>query len=91
MSSNKMSSRAQVKKTKNQKVTDKTDKAMGDIKKIGIVSCCLIAILIVIGLFIDTDESYAAGFLEQLPSSFKSEVVNGEEDASLVNYLLYQN
>lgn len=74
MSSNKMSSRAQVKKTKNQKVTDKTDKAMGDIKKIGIVSCCLIAILIVIGLFIDTDESYAAGFLEQLPSSFESNV-----------------
>lgn len=72
MSSNKMSSRAQVKKTKNQKAADKTDKAMNDVKRIGIISCCLIAILIVIGLFIDTDESYAAGFLNQLPDSFYS-------------------
>lgn len=80
MSSNKMSSRAQVKKTKNQKAADKTDKAMNDVKRIGIISCCLIAILIVIGLFIDTDESYAAGFLSQLPDSFKSEVnkTNGQ-------------
>ena len=39
MSSNKMSPRTQVKKNKNQKITDKTDKAMSDIKKIGIVSC----------------------------------------------------
>ncbi len=85
MSSNKMSSRAQVKKTKNQKVTDKTDKAMGDIKKIGIVSCCLIAILIVIGLFIDTDESYAAGFLTEVPDKFISDVVNGDNDTRPVN------
>ena len=58
MSSNKMSPRTQVKKNKNQKITDKTDKAMSDIKKIGIVSCCLIAILIVIGLFVDTEETF---------------------------------
>ena len=89
MSSNKMSSRAQVKKTKNQKVTDKTDKAMGDIKKIGIVSCCLIAILIVIGLFIDTDESYAAGFLQQLPDSFKSGM--SDEGKSLISDIYLPN
>lgn len=75
MSSNKMSSRTQVKKTKNQKTVDKTDKAMNDIKKIGIISCILMAILIVIGFFIDADESYAAGFLTQLPEKFES-VVN---------------
>ena len=74
MSSNKMSSRAQVKKTKNQKAADKTDKAMNDVKRIGIISCCLIAILIVIGLFIDTDESYAADFMDQVPDQFTSKV-----------------
>ena len=85
MSSNKMSSRAQVKKTKNQKAADKTDKAMNDVKRIGIISCCLIAILIVIGLFIDTDESYAAGFLTEVPDKFISDVVNGDNDTRPVN------
>lgn len=74
MSSNKMSPRTQVKKNKNQKITDKTDKAMSDIKKIGIISCCLIAILIVIGLFVDTEESYAADFLASVPDQFTSKV-----------------
>ena len=102
MSSNKMSSRAQVKKTKNQKVTDKTDKAMGDIKKIGIVSCCLIAILIVIGIFINTEESYAADFLVPVPEQFTSVISVGqgnyqiliegnvnmnEENPSVYNYI----
>lgn len=48
------------------------EKAMNDVKKIGIISCCLVAVLLVIGVFIDADESYAAGFLEQLPDSFYS-------------------
>lgn len=70
--SSKMSSKRQIKRTKEKRSQDKMDKAMSDVKKIGIVSCCLIGILIVIGIFISPKESYAAGFLQQLPDSFYS-------------------
>ena len=70
--SSKISARTKVKKTKTARMTDKTDKAMTDVKRIGIISCCLIAILLVIGIFINPEESYGAGFLEQLPDSFYS-------------------
>lgn len=72
MSSNKMSQRTQIKRSKTKRSVDKMDKAMNDVKKIGIISCCLIAVLIVIGIFINTEESYAAGFLQSLPTSFES-------------------
>ena len=70
--SSKMSSKRQIKRSKEKRNQDKMDKAMNDVKKIGIISCCLIAVLIVIGIFIDTEESYAAGFLQSLPTSFES-------------------
>ena len=70
--SSKMSSKRQIKRSKEKRSQDKMDKAMNDVKKIGIISCCLIAVLIVIGIFINTEESYAAGFLQSLPTSFES-------------------
>lgn len=70
--SSKMSSKRQIKRSKEKRSQDKMDKAMSDVKKIGIISCCLVALLLVIGIFVDTEESYAAGFLEQLPDSFYS-------------------
>ena len=74
--SSKMSSKRQIKRTKEKRSKDKMDKAMSDVKKIGIVSCCLIGILIVIGIFISPDESYGAGFLTQVPYKFESKVNN---------------
>ena len=70
--SSKMNQRSQIKKSKTKRSEDRMEKAMNDVKKIGIISCCLVAVLLVIGVFIDADESYAAGFLEQLPDSFYS-------------------
>ena len=70
--SSKISSRTNVKKTKSNRSEAKFDKAMTDVKKIGIISCCLIAVLLVVSIFINPKESYAAGFLEQLPDSFYS-------------------
>ncbi len=70
--SSKMSSKRQIKRSKEKRSKDKMDKAMSDIKKIGIISCCLIAVLLVVGIFIGPKESYAAGFLQQLPDSFYS-------------------
>lgn len=72
MSSKKMNQRSQIKRGKTKRSEDKMDKAMGDIKKIGIISCCLVAVLLVVGILINPKESYAAGFLEQLPNSFYS-------------------
>ena len=71
MSSNKMNQRTQIKKSRSKRSEDKIDKAMRDVKKIGIISCCLIAILLVISIFIDTEESYAA-VVQELPKEFKS-------------------
>ncbi len=68
----KMNQKAQIKRSREKRNQDKMDKAMNDVKKIGIVACGLIAVLIVIGIFINPDESYAAGFLTQLPDSFYS-------------------
>ncbi len=68
----KMSARAQIKKTRNKRNNDKIDKAMNDIKKIGVISCCLVAVLLVVSIFIDPKESYSAGFLKKLPDSFYS-------------------
>ena len=70
--SSKMSSKRQIKRSKEKRSQDKMDKAMSDVKRIGIISCCLVAVLLIIGFFVDTDESYAAGFLQQLPDSFTS-------------------
>ena len=50
--SSKMSSKRQIKRSKEKRNQDKMDKAMNDVKKIGIISCCLIAILLVISIFI---------------------------------------
>lgn len=76
--SSKMSSKRQIKRTKEKRSQDKMDKAMSDVKKIGIVSCCLIGILIVIGIFISPKESYAAGFLTEVPDKFISEADRGD-------------
>lgn len=70
--SSKMNQKAQIKKSKSKRNMDKMDKAMNDVKKIGIISCCLVAILLVVSIFINPKESYAAGFLQQLPDSFTS-------------------
>ena len=89
--SSKMNQRSQIKKSKTKRSADKMDKAMNDVKKIGIVSCCLIAVLLVIGMFIDTDESYAAGFLAQVPYRFESSVNNykgGTEDIAHMHTLI---
>lgn len=72
MSSKKMNQRSQIKRGKTKRSEDKMDKAMSDIKKIGIISCCLVAVLLVVGIFVNQNESYAAGFLQQLPDSFYS-------------------
>ena len=72
--SSKMSSKRQIKRSKEKRSLDKMDKAMNDVKKIGIISCCLIGILIVIGIFVNNEESYAAGFLTEVPDKFISEV-----------------
>ena len=62
MSSKKMNQRSQIKRGKTKRSEDKMDKAMSDIKKIGIISCCLVAVLLVVGIFVNPKESYAAGF-----------------------------
>lgn len=66
-----LSTKRQIKKDDRKKKLDKFDKAMDDIKKIGILSCCLVGIMLVVSLFIDPNESYAA-VVEELPASFKS-------------------
>ncbi len=70
--SSKMNQRGQIKKSKEKRSQDKLEKAMNDVKKIGIISCCLIVVLLAVGIFINPKESYAAGFLGQLPDSFYS-------------------
>ncbi len=100
--SSKMSSKRQIKRSKEKRSQDKMDKAMNDVKKIGIISCCLIAVLIVIGIFIDTEESYAADFLVPVPEQFTSVISVGqgnyqiliegnvnmnEENPSVYNYI----
>ena len=67
----KISSRNKVKKTKSKRTNDKFDKAMDDVKRIGMLSCFLVAILLVVSLFVDPKESYAA-VVEELPDSFIS-------------------
>ena len=69
--SSKISSRTKVKQTKNNKNEAKFDKAMNDVKKIGILSCGLIAILLVVSIFINPNESYAA-VVQELPEEFTS-------------------
>lgn len=83
--SSKMSQRTQIKKSKTKRSEDKIDQAMKDVKKIGIISCCLIAVLIVVSIFINPKESYAAGFLTSVPDKFISEVVNGDNNPQPVN------
>lgn len=68
----KMNQKNQIKRSKEKRNQDKMDKAMNDVKKIGIISCCIIGVLLIVSLFINPKESYAAGFLEQLPNSFYS-------------------
>lgn len=71
--SSKMNQRSQIKRSKEKRGQDKMDKAMYDVKRIGIISCLLVAVLLIIGIFVNNSkESYAAGFLEQLPDSFYS-------------------
>lgn len=80
--SSKMSSKRQIKRSKEKRSQDKMDKAMSDVKRIGIISCCLVAVLLIIGFFVDTDESYAADFLTNVPEEFSSsirQVENGSE------------
>lgn len=83
--STKMSSKRQIKRSKEKRSKDKMDKAMSDIKKIGIISCCLIAVLLVVGIFIGPKESYAAGFLTEVPDKFISHVVNGDNVTQTIN------
>lgn len=83
--SSKMSSKRQIKRSKEKRSQDKMDKAMSDVKKIGIISCCLLAVLLVVGIFISNEESYAAGFLTEVPDKFISDVVNGDNDTRPVN------
>lgn len=85
MSSKKMNQRSQIKRGKTKRSEDKMDKAMSDVKKIGIISCCLLAVLLVVGIFISNEESYAAGFLTEVPDKFISDVVNGDNDTRPVN------
>ena len=87
--SSKMSSKRQIKRSKEKRSKDKMDKAMSDIKKIGIISCCLIAVLLVVGIFIGPKESYAAGFLQQLPDSFKSGM--SDEGKALISDIYLPN
>lgn len=83
MSSKKMNQRSQIKRGKTKRSEDKMDKAMSDIKKIGIISCCLVAVLLVVGIFVNQNESYAAGFLQQLPDNFYSGMTT--ENQSLIS------
>lgn len=83
MSSKKLNQRSQIKRGMIKRSEDKMDKAMYDIKKIGIVSCFLVAVLIVVGLFVNPKASYAAGFLQQLPDSFYSGMTT--ENQALIN------
>ena len=69
--SSKISSRTKVKRTKNNREEAKFDKAMSDIKKIGILSCCIVGVLLIVSLFIDPNESYAA-VVQELPEEFTS-------------------
>lgn len=78
MSSKKMNQRSQIKRGKTKRSEDKMDKAMSDIKKIGIISCCLVAVLLVVGIFVNQNESYAAGFLTEVPDKFISDVDRGD-------------
>lgn len=78
MSSKKMNQRSQIKRGKTKRSEDKMDKAMSDIKKIGIISCCLVAVLLVVGIFVNPKESYAADFLTQVPEQFTSVMSTGE-------------
>ena len=83
MSSKKLNQRSQIKRGKIKRSEDKMDKAMYDIKKIGIISCCLVAVLLVVGIFVNQNESYAAGFLQQLPDNFYSGMTT--ENQSLIS------
>ena len=89
--SSKISSRTRVKKTKANRNDAKFDKAMSDIKKIGIISYCLVGVMIIASLFINPNESYAA-VVEELPETFSS--VMEPENASggpgtLAHYISY--
>lgn len=68
----KMNQKNQIKRSKEKRNQDKMDKAMNDVKKIGIIACCIIGVLLIVSLFINPKESYAAGFLQQVPDSFYS-------------------
>ena len=70
--SSKLNAKMQIKRSSVKRSQDKFDKAMDDIKKIGIFSCCLVGVMLVVSLFIDPKETYAAGFLQQVPDTFKS-------------------
>ena len=72
--SSKMNQKSQIKRSKEKRNLDKMDKAMNDIKKIGIFSCCLIGILILIGVFVVPKASYGA-VVEELPETFKSKMI----------------
>ena len=84
-----LSTKRQIKKDDRRKKPDKFDKAMDDIKKIGILSCCLVGIMLVVSLFIDPNESYAAGFLQQLPDSFISGM--SEDGKALISDIYLPN
>ena len=91
--SSKISSRTKVKKTKANKSEAKFDKAMNDIKKIAFISCSIIGVLLIVSLFIDPNESYAA-VVEELPNTFTS--VMEPADASggpgtLAHYISYED
>lgn len=88
MSSKKMNQRSQIKRGKTKRSEDKMDKAMSDIKKIGIISCCLVAVLLVVGIFVNPKESYAADFLTQVPEEFKSSIRKPSNDAQQ-NFIRY--
>lgn len=77
--SSKMSQKNHIRKDKDKKNLDKMDKAMRDVKRIGVVSCCIIGVFLIIGIFVNNNEkSYAAGFLTEVPDAFYSYVVNGD-------------
>ncbi len=83
--SSKMSQKNHIRKDKDKKNLDKMDKAMRDVKRIGIVSCCIIGVFLIIGIFVNNNEkSYAAGFLTEVPDAFYSYVVNG--DSTIVTF-----
>lgn len=88
--SSKMSQKNHIRKDKDKKNLDKMDKAMKDVKRIGIVSCCIIGVFLIIGIFVNNNEkSYAAGFLTEVPDAFYSYVVNGDgNDVTVTNNLI---